>query len=195
MAKSSKGGSFERQVSKELSLWWTEQERDDIFWRSSQSGGRATVRGRKGKSTAGSYGDITALDPIGEPLIANFCLELKRGYSQDTDILNMLDSSQKVPKLIQFWEQCELSRKNGKILESLVIFKRDRKHACVMMRTALYNDMQDFAGTIGDVDTAHLYFQGYDLTILRYTDLLAWWTRGTVLAYFNTRTEGAPYVI
>lgn len=78
---SAKGGAFEREISKKLSLWWSEGKRDDIFWRSSQSGGRATFRGKKGKDTFGSHGDIAALDPIGAPLIKLFCFELKTGKS------------------------------------------------------------------------------------------------------------------
>ena len=73
MAKASKGSAFEREISKSLSLWYTEGERDDIFWRSSQSGGRATTRAKKGKKTAASYGDITALDNRGEPFTDLFC--------------------------------------------------------------------------------------------------------------------------
>lgn len=77
-----KGSSYEREVCKKLSLWWTHGKRDDVFWRSSNSGGRATMRGKAGKRTAGSYGDIAATDPIGKPLIDLFTIELKRGYNK-----------------------------------------------------------------------------------------------------------------
>lgn len=76
-----KGSSFERLICKKLSLWWTDGDRDDVFWRSSQSGGRATQRAKSGKKTYGSYGDVAAVDPIGEPLIRSFTIELKRGRS------------------------------------------------------------------------------------------------------------------
>lgn len=76
-----KGSSFERKICKRLSLWWTNGERDDVFWRSAQSGGRATFRAQKGKTTFGSYGDIAAVDPIGLPLLKVFTMELKRGRS------------------------------------------------------------------------------------------------------------------
>jgi len=75
-----KGSNFEREVSKELSLWTTNGVRDDIYWRSSQSGGRATIRARQGKKTANSAGDICFIDPIGKPLLDIFVLELKNGY-------------------------------------------------------------------------------------------------------------------
>ena len=45
MPKAYKGSEFEREMCKCLSLWWTDSKRDDVFWRSAQSGGRAP-RGR-----------------------------------------------------------------------------------------------------------------------------------------------------
>lgn len=83
MSKAWKGSDFEREICKKLSLWWTQGDnpRDDVFWRTSQSGGRATFRRQKGKDTYGHHGDITAVDPIGAPLLKVFSMELKRGSS------------------------------------------------------------------------------------------------------------------
>ena len=85
-----KGSSFERKICKLLSKWWTDGERDDVFWRSSQSGGRATQRAKSGKKTFGSYGDIAAVDPIGQPLMQLFTIELKRGkhFGDPDDLLD-----------------------------------------------------------------------------------------------------------
>ena len=77
---STKGSAFERQICKELSLWWTYEDRDDIFWRTSNSGGRAIRRSKKKKQTFGQYGDIQAVDPIGQPLMDVLTFELKCGY-------------------------------------------------------------------------------------------------------------------
>jgi len=77
-----KGGQFERDICRELSMWWTDGERDDVFWRTSQSGGRATTRRKKGKKTFGQYGDVQATDPIGQPLIDLCTIELKKGYNK-----------------------------------------------------------------------------------------------------------------
>jgi len=79
--KARKGGQYEREICKLLSRWWSHNQRDDIFWRSSQSGGRATQRKKSGLSTYGSYGDVAAVDPIGDPLIRMFTVEIKRGRS------------------------------------------------------------------------------------------------------------------
>jgi hypothetical protein len=47
-----KGSSFEREIAKLLSLWWSEGMRDDVFYRSHASGGRFTMRRKSGKDTA-----------------------------------------------------------------------------------------------------------------------------------------------
>lgn len=87
---SKKGSSYERELCHRLSAWWTNGEREDIFWRTAGSGARAKVRGRSSKTTAGQHGDIAATDPIGKPLIDAFTIELKRGYSENT-IQDLLD--------------------------------------------------------------------------------------------------------
>jgi len=97
-----KGMKFERDICVKLSLWWSGGKDDDIFWRSNASGGRATNRAKKGKATPGQYGDITAIDPVGEALIRLTPLELKKGYPKVTvhDLLDHLPK-QKPPV---FWE-------------------------------------------------------------------------------------------
>jgi hypothetical protein len=72
-----KGSSFEREICKKLSLWVSEGRRDDLFWRSAMSGGRATVRSKVGKATINQLGDITAIDPLGFPLTDKFVIECK----------------------------------------------------------------------------------------------------------------------
>ena len=91
----SKGATYERSLCVSLSQWWTQElpePRTDIFWRTAGSGARATIRHRKNKKTAGSYGDITALDPIGKQFLDAITIEAKRGYSRHT-IHDLLDKS------------------------------------------------------------------------------------------------------
>lgn len=106
----SKGSTFERKICKDLSLWWTNNKRSDIFWRTAGSGARATTRRKKGKSTANSEGDILAIDNIGQPLIDMTTIELKKGYKWD--IKSILDSRQKEPQLIKFFKQSQRESKN-----------------------------------------------------------------------------------
>lgn len=124
---SKKGSQFERDIAKKLSLWWTDGIRDDVFWRTSQSGGRATTRAKKGKSTANSEGDLCAIDPIGQPLMDRFVIELKKGYNRDS-LMDLVDSpTDKLVGVYPKWikkvkEQAEKHRKQW-----LLIVKKDRR--------------------------------------------------------------------
>jgi hypothetical protein len=126
---SGKGSSFEREICKRLSKWWTYDSRDDIFWRSSMSGGRSTVRFRQGLRTAGGDGDICALDPIGQPLLKLFTVELKRGRSHGDpgDLLDCSGSLACHPFLATLDQAKTAADKVGN--DWLLICKRDRRKA------------------------------------------------------------------
>jgi hypothetical protein len=68
-----KGGGFERVVAKLLSLWVTGGRLEDVFWRSSMSGGRATI----GRGKVRQAGDICAVAPEGTSLVEHFFIECK----------------------------------------------------------------------------------------------------------------------
>lgn len=121
-----KGGEFERVMAKQLSLWWTGGERDDIFWRTAGSGARATVRAKQGKKTSGQCGDLTAIDPCGFPLIDLCTIELKKGYNA-WNIKELIDSQKKKPMLLEFINQCERERTEAEIECYWLIVKQDRR--------------------------------------------------------------------
>lgn len=108
MPKSSKGSQFERDFCRQLSIWWSrgvlEKEDDDLFWRTSNSGGRATTRRKSNKDTRGHYGDIGATDKDGEPLIKLITFELKRGYNK-ASISDLIYKSKtkKKPSIYEEW--------------------------------------------------------------------------------------------
>ena len=128
MARSSKGSQFERTFAKKLSLWWTDNERDDVFWRSSNSGGRATVRRQAGTTTFMQAGDIAAIDPIGLPLLEVITLELKRGYSKTT-VAEAFDKlpSHKDTLWEQFVTQAIQSHKDNGSFAWMLVTARDRR--------------------------------------------------------------------
>lgn len=135
MSKSGKGSAFEREVCQDLSRWWSQdfdEPRDDIFWRSSNSGGRATVRGRRGKSTFGHCGDIAAVDPIGQPLLDFVTIEVKRGYSSET-LASLLDCGRKAAQ--QQWEswiqQAIEASERAKSFSWMIVAKRDQRERIV----------------------------------------------------------------
>ncbi len=143
-----KGSEFEREVCKRLSLWWSAglskgDARDDIFWRSSQSGGRATQRAKTGQKTFGSYGDIAAVDPIGQPLLKYFTIELKRGRSHGFlgDLLDLKDNV-KHP-FVATLRQARRSAKQAGSKTWLLICRRDRRVAMVYLPWRHANNLLD----------------------------------------------------
>lgn len=143
-----KGSSFERKICKQLSLWWTDGERDDVFWRSSQSGGRATQRAKKGKTTYGSYGDIAAVDPYGEPLLKLFTIELKRGRSHGTPDDLIRSGKSKVLRpfektLVQTITSAQAAKSRG----WMVISQLDRKLPMVYLEATVVREV----GMLSDV--------------------------------------------
>lgn len=123
-----KGSAFERLICDQLSAWWTGDPGKSVFWRTANSGGRATVRGRKGKATAGSAGDIGATEADGEGLLKRVCFELKRGYSKFTpyDLIDRPDHYNK-----QVWEdwinQARRSQQHAGAMYWMVIHRRDKR--------------------------------------------------------------------
>lgn len=141
-----KGNTFERLICKELSLWWTDQERDDVFWRSASSGGRATQRFARGKTTAGACGDICAVDPIGEPLLKLVTIELKRGKShgEPGDVLDCKPASLKNHKWIQTMLQAIESARQAGTVYWLIIVQRDRRNITCFFPTSMMRKGQPF---------------------------------------------------
>lgn len=147
-----KGGQFERDFSRDLSLWWTKGKRDDIFWRTAGSGARATVRTKQGKSTAGQYGDITATDPVGKLLIDNILFELKNGYPE-AEIEKLINYSLTKKNaaagtdLYSKWiEKCEKSCKASKIPGWMIVHKRANREPLATMNFPAYYSITKIEG-------------------------------------------------
>jgi hypothetical protein len=71
-----KGSAFERKVCAALSLWVTKGKHKDVFWRSSMSGGRATIHVKRGDKNR-QAGDIAAVTPEGHEFTDAFLIECK----------------------------------------------------------------------------------------------------------------------
>ena len=103
-ASKSKGSSFERKICKELSMWLSNGDRDDLFWRSAMSGGRATVKFRKGGKNQTQAGDISAIDSYGERLTSVFMVECK-AY-KDLDFIGLFHT-ERSSGLHRFWREAQ----------------------------------------------------------------------------------------
>lgn len=74
-----KGAAFERKVCVRLSLWASDMTREDLYWRSAMSGGRATLVSRKGRGQAvtAQAGDLSCIHPMGNFLLELYTVECK----------------------------------------------------------------------------------------------------------------------
>jgi hypothetical protein len=72
-----KGAAFERDICKQFSLWLSQGERDDLFWRSAMSGGRATIGYKEGKKRNAQAGDITPISQAGARWSDRYAIECK----------------------------------------------------------------------------------------------------------------------
>lgn len=148
-----KGGQFERDMCRRLSEWWTGGERDDVFWRTSGSGARASRRAKKGKKTYGQDGDIQATDPIGQPLLDVVTIELKRGTNRAgcSDILDQpLRRSPIVKDIVLHetpWEvfirQAKTQAEQAETPHWMLIHKRDLRNVVVYYSFELHTQLQD----------------------------------------------------
>jgi hypothetical protein len=137
-----KGGEYERELSRTISLWWSQDnplcpEPDDlIFWRSTQSGGRATTRAKKGKKADLHCADLCAINPIGEPLLKVLLIESKRGYPKAT--LNLLIDKPDTKKSVdldsyeQWFAKAEVDRQRSGALYWAIIHRRDGRQALMI---------------------------------------------------------------
>ena len=131
---SAKGSAFERELCTRLSLWWTKGERQDVFWRTSNSGGRATVRGRKGKGTYGQYGDVAAIDPVGEPLLKIFTIEAKRGY-KGSSLMDLIDCPMNAakPEYLKWIDKVNHDSASANSYSWLLVVRRNKRQAIVFL--------------------------------------------------------------
>lgn len=174
-----KGSGFERDLSRELSLWWTKGLRDDVFWRTSQSGGRSKTRMKTGRSTFGQYGDLQAVDPIGRPLMDLLTIECKKGYNKES-AFNTIDNlpiagTLHMTQWERFLRQAILDSSNGDTPHWLLIHRRDARATCVFMPMALYMHLEQ--------NLRHAR-PGIVLTLRDGTELF-----GTTLAEFKKHVE------
>jgi len=126
-----KGSAYEREVCKALSLWVSHNKREDLFWRSAMSGGRATVGRRAGKDLAHHAGDISATHRLGHALTDQFYVECKR-YA---DLKIESGVLRGVGKLAAFWkETCKQATIHKKL--PMLIARQDQSSTLLIIPLA-----------------------------------------------------------
>lgn len=142
----SKGGVFERDISRLTSLWLTNGKDKDCIWRTKGSGSRATTRSKaKQKSSKYDFGDLAPDGPMVVYFFDVFSLELKTGYGRKNkkikalwSILDILDGKQKTPTFQEFWEQATNDAELSKRIP-LLIFRRNNRESCIAMYDYIFD--------------------------------------------------------
>jgi len=152
-----KGSSFERYISKKLSLWLTNQERDDCFWRTSNSGGRFTERNKKNKITENQEGDIGSTSTKTSFFTNIFHIECK-SY-KDINLWSLITKQGN----LYHWccKYLEEAHKNTKHL--LLIVKQNNKPELIIIENNFLN--------VFDIDPI-LTMNELDLFIVKFSDFL-----------------------
>lgn len=124
-----KGASFERATCVKLSLWVSNGEQEDLYWRSAGSGSRSTVAFKRGKRLAAQAGDITCIHPRGEPFTNKFFCECK--HYRDLNFQGLLAGK---GHLAEFWSEAkEQSNRYTKL--PLMIAKQNRLPTVICLST------------------------------------------------------------
>ena len=125
MNSKSIGNNYERELSKKLSLWFTEGKSDDVCWRDLGSGNRSTIRKKQGKESIRD-GDIVPTDLIYKPFFDKFHIDAKSLGSVHLMLIN--PNNMKSSQLLNEWiKVCEDAKKFSKIPLMFVKARNDRK--------------------------------------------------------------------
>lgn len=112
-----KGGGFERLVCKALSRWLSRGMRDDLFWRSAMSGGRASVQFKRGRKNQTQVCDISAIHPQGDRLMQVAVVECKfiKNLHFASLLVPYVDGKSARGTIAEYWwEVCRLAAKAGR---------------------------------------------------------------------------------
>lgn len=168
-----KGGAFENEICKALSLWWTGGEVDDVFRRTQSSGGGFTRKAQKttGKKTQLQSGDITYRLAIGEPLMREWSIECKTGYGSKTKkvVVDPKEAQQKREKrrvAVSIVNWCPSDALDGKARQTVfdrlweqtynesidggkrpvLIYRRPRMAPCIAISSGYADHLQSYFG-------------------------------------------------
>lgn len=193
-----KGSPFEREIAVALSLWWTKNERDDVFWRR-DSGARAKRRTRDDKHTFGAHGDIVAADPVGVPLTNCCTIELKRGYKKWSflDIIDQLPmkKGQKNRTLQPFEEFAHQVCEDAQDINTypVIIARRDKRQSVIAIPNQLFEDISA-SYVLKKHETPLIVFKSpqlpklaQEMVVIRFSAFCEWCSPD----YFINRAAGA----
>lgn len=162
-----KGAEFERRTCKTLSLWITAGARDDLFWRTAMSGGRATIKMREGSQAKAQAGDIGMIDPEGATFLDNFFVEVK--HHQDLLFHYLIVGGKS--GIVEFWRKtCKDAVSHDKL--PLMIVKQNRVKTLWCIDSDGIDQFSDWEFELSNFERC--YIQEIDLHIYLFDDVLKW---------------------
>lgn len=147
---SDKGQNYEREISRDLSLWISSGKHDDLLWRSSQSGGRATTRAKSGKRTIGHASDLCATSSEAEWFTQLFTTEIKKGYPKASPF-NSIDCLDRAKRNVEgtfeaFITQTKAAQARAGTPYWMLIHSRTRKAPMIYLPGDFWNQFRHGLG-------------------------------------------------
>jgi hypothetical protein len=154
---SGKGGDFEREVSKMLTVWLTGKKKPYAFWRMPGSGSLMTIH----EENIGLSGDIRAVSPEAEFFTDIFSVECKTGYPKTSFWQHFKDI--KNFNIKDFWKQCCEDADKAAKLPMLIYRKKGTKPivgVCSKTTNFLYEKLTNFnfIGVVFSDEIRPIYF-------------------------------------
>jgi len=149
-----KGGAFEREMCRALSLLVTKGKRDDVFWRT-DSGARQTqaAKGKKAVALSHVAGDVVAVHELGYAFVAHWYVEMKsyRNLQLPQFILNGEGFIAKV------WD--DTCVKSSRLRKSpMLILKQNQFRPFVVMTWKQARPLVDTGGILATIPARGLVF-------------------------------------
>ena len=131
-----KGNSFEREIARELSLWWSKGKNKYVFSRSLSSGAWNTMHRTEGVTA--HVGDMESVDHIGRHFTNKVMVETK-WYKKEDSFLYEILLSKKI-QILAWWDKCEKEATDTLKIPMLIV-KFNYKVPFILFPHYLYNEI------------------------------------------------------
>lgn len=164
-----KGAAFERDICQRLSMWVSNLTRQDVYWRSSMSGGRATIKS-KGKARAefsAHSGDVAATHSMGHLLLELFVVDCKHYKTLD---IHLPAFGRGRGVMIPQWEKLVAEADRDKKCP-LMVAKQNRQPPMVFTDSVGLRLLSDGRVDPGDF-APHCCLHRYDLWMFQFLEMI-----------------------
>lgn len=168
-----KGSGFEREIAKKISLWLTNNQRDDTVWRSISSGSFATNKKKKGEISKHSVGDLMSVSEESKLFFDIFNIECKN--YKEVDLYHIFtDNCIIIEWYEKLYNDCLFNykqNKNNYFKNPMIIYKQKYKPILCVINEHIYNIINNYS-------SYKIYSIKFDTTIeklniFKFDDLLS----------------------